>query len=86
MDECKLLPWISAATTRMTLPPSGFTSTLAVKMGCKLNPKNSMPNSVHRNVSSPQGLTLVTISAQLELFCPTDHPARLVNVSWSSSS
>jgi len=33
-----------------------------------------------------QGLTLVPISAQLELFCPLCNPTRLMNVSWSCST
>ena len=30
-----------------------------------------------------QGLTLVPISAQLELFCPSCNPTQLMNVSWT---
>ena len=33
-----------------------------------------------------QGLTLVPISAQLELFRPPCDPTQLINVSWSCSS
>ena len=33
-----------------------------------------------------QGLTLVPISAQLELFCPLYKPTLLMNVSWSCSN
>jgi solute carrier family 35 protein E1 len=33
-----------------------------------------------------QGLTLVPISAQLEILCPPCNPTSLMNVSWSCSS
>jgi len=36
--------------------------------------------------TTAQGLTLVPISAQLELFCPPYNPTSLMNVSWSCSS
>jgi hypothetical protein len=36
--------------------------------------------------ASGQGLTLVPISAQLELFCPPCNPTKLMNVSWICSS
>ena len=38
------------------------------------------------DLAAGQGLTLVPISAQLELFCPPFNPASLMNVSWSCSS
>ena len=37
-------------------------------------------------IARNQGLTLVPISAQLELFCPPYDPTSLMNVSWSCSS
>jgi hypothetical protein len=33
-----------------------------------------------------QGLSLVPVSAQLELLCPPYNPKKLMNVSWSCSS
>jgi hypothetical protein len=36
--------------------------------------------------AAAQGLTLVPISAQLELFCPPYNPASHMNVSWICSN
>jgi len=45
-----------------------------------------LPFATQERFTYMQGLTLVPISAQLELFCPPCKPTSPMNVSWSCSS